>query len=354
MRPLFNRYFHLIFFGLFFALAGCVLLVRPIWDEWVYLELADHVLSSPFNPFDPMLGWIPHPPLLWYLLAVLRSVPRMAPLLISALGIVFLFYVCKRLYGTEVGRLSVAVLVSTVSYLLYSVVTFPDSLLMTFMSMVVLSFLCWIKLEDRKFLWFSGLGLALASMTKYTAVPILSATLLVWLLILRKRFNWANFSRFSAVMAASLLPLVLWVYRLSQFYGDLVHHYFSAYEVFPSNWLSRFMFNLPLFAPIPFLLIGFPLISWARKRPFDLDSKLLLIYSVVIPIFFCFITPEYAIETGPPYFRYSLPMIPALAVISARSLAKEKVLTRLLILCPQFFCASCVSLVTILSATAAG
>lgn len=196
MKRLFNRYFHLIFSGLFFALAGCVLFVSPIWDEWVYLELADHALSSPFKPFDPMLGWVPHPPLLWYLLAALRSVPRMAPLLISTLGIFFLFYVCKRMYGTEVGRLSVAVLVSTVSYLLYSVITFPDGPVMTFMSMVVLSFLCWIKTEDRKFLWFSGLGLALASMTDYTSIPILSATLLVWLIILRKKFNWTKFSDF--------------------------------------------------------------------------------------------------------------------------------------------------------------
>ena len=161
MKPLLNRHFHLIFVGMFFALSGCLLLSPPIWDEWVYLELADHALSSPLNPFHPMLGWVPHPPLLWYLMAAFHPMPRMAPLLVSAICIGFLFYACKRLYGMEVARLSVAVLVSTLSYLLYSVIMFPDGPVMTFMSMAVLSFLCWTKLRDQRFLWCSGLGLAL-------------------------------------------------------------------------------------------------------------------------------------------------------------------------------------------------
>ena len=351
VKPLLNRHFHLIFVGLFFTLSGCLLFAPPIWDEPVYLKLANHALSNPFQPFHPMLGWVPHPPLLWYLMAVFHPVPRMAPLFISAFGILFLFYACKRLYGMEVAKLSVAVLVSTVSYLLYSLVMFPDGPVMTFMAQAVLSLLCWTKLGDRKFLWFSGLGLALASMTDYTSIPVLSVTLFVWLVILRRRFDRRSLFSFFGVMAASLLPLALWGYRLSLYLKsgeNLVYHYFSVYDIFPSSWLSRLMFNLPLFAPVPLLFCGLPLLSWARKRPFDSDSKLLLIYSAIIPLFFCFITPEYAIETGPPYFRYSLPMIPAFSVISARSLAKEKTSIRFLILCFQFLYASCISLATLL------
>jgi len=343
-----SSHFHLIFVALFFALSGCLLSAPPIWDEWVYLQLASQVLSSPFNPFPSMLSWVPHPPLLWYLLAFFHSLPRLVPLLISAVCVGFLFYVCRRLYGDEVAKLSVAVLISTGSYMLYSLVMFPDGSVMVFMAISVLSFLCWIKLGEKKFLCLSGLGLALASLTDYTAVPILLMTFVVWAVFLGRSFDWPKVLKFYGVIAISLLPLAFWVYKLSQIYGNIAYHYSSVYSIFPSSLLPRLTFNIIYFGPYPVLLGGLPLISWVRKAPFDIDSKLLLIYSAIIFIFFLIITPLYA-NASPPYNRYLLPMVPALTVISARNLAKEKPSTRLLILCPQFLGASIFTFLVLLS-----
>ena len=214
---------------------------------------------------------------------------------------------------------------------------FPDLPVASFMALSVISLLAWIKLEDQGFLWLSGLGLALASMTKYTSVPILLATFTAWVIVLRRRFNWINLFKLIVVIAFSLLPLVVWSYNLSSLYGNIVTHYSSTYNIF-LNRIPTFFTNLAHFTPTFFWFGGVPLISWIRKHPFDLDSKLLLIYSAITILVLIFITPESAVA-APPYFRYSLPMIPAITVISSRSLSKEKVSTRFLILCLQFFLA---------------
>ena len=330
LKSFFNRYFHLIFVGLFFAISACLLTVPPIWDEGVYLQLAAHVLSSPFNPFHPILSWVPHPPLLWYLLAVFYSVPRLAPLLASTVCIYFVFYTCKRLYGNEVAKLSVAVLISTFDYLFYSLVMFTDGPVMNFMAVSVLSFLCWEKLGDRSFLGLSGLGLVLASLTKYTAAPIILATFIVWLIILRSKINWLKAFHLVGVIVASLLPLTLWAYTVSKLYGNIIYRFSSVYDLVPTNLILTLISNVVSYFPYTIMLCGLPLISWIRKRSFDLDSKLLIIYLAIVFAFFSFI------NVPTPYYRYLLPMVPVISVISARRLVEEKVSTQIVFLCFQF------------------
>ncbi len=266
----------------------------------------------------------------------------------SIFCICFMFYACRRLYGGDVAKLASAALVSTGSYLLFSLVVFPDGPVMNFMAVSTLSFLCWVKLREQKFLLLMGFGLALAAMSDYTAVPILAVTFLVWLILLRKSFNWFRFFKLLGVVSVALFPLLLWVYFLSQIYGNIALHYSSVDNLFCDNMLLRLALNLVYFGPYVVLLGGFPLVSWIRKTAFDFDSKLLLIYAAVVFTFFLFITPLYA-YAHPPYNRYLLPIIPALTVISARSLAKEKLHARFLILLPQFICASTISALILLS-----
>jgi len=348
LKQFVDRYFHLVFIGLFFALSVFLLFAPPIWDEDVYLRLADHTLSNPSDMFPPMLSWVPQPPLMWYLVAVFSPAPRLAPLVTSVFCVCFLFYACRRLYGGDVAKLASAALVSTGSYLLFSLVVFPDGPVMNFMAVSALSFLCWVKLREQKFLLLLGFGLTLAAMSDYTAVPILSVTFLVWLVIIRKSFNWSRFFKLLGVVSAALLPLLIWINSLSQIYGNIAYHYSSVNNLFSDSMLLRLALNLIYFGSYVVLLGGLPLISWIRKPSFDLDSKLLLIYSATVFTFFLFITPLYA-YANPPYNRYLLPIIPALTVISARSLAKEKLHARFLILLPQFICASAISALILLS-----
>lgn len=342
----------LVFISLFLVLTLSLLWVPPRWDEKVYLD---------FRYFPLNAYWVPHPPLLWYLLAVFSLIPRMAILMCSLVSMLFLFYACKRLYGVKIAGLAVAILAANWLYMLLgSLVIFTDGPVTAFMTISTISFLCWLKLDEQKFLLISGLGLALATITKYTAAPIILATSFIWLIAVGKRLERAKVLKMLGVAAISLLPLVYWIYLLYKTFGNFVSYYSTVYDIFPSislltifsplhsasfhvrSYLPLFAFNIGYYAVWTFVLANFPLISWVRQRQFDFDSKLLLAYIVVIFILFVVIQKQ---DIG--NFRYILPMAPSLAIISAKNMVKEKMWLRFSILFVQFLCASIITYVAL-------
>jgi len=344
----------LIFISLFLVLTLSLLWVPPRWDEGVYLTFN----SFPLNPTG---HWVPHPPLLWYLLAVFSPMPRVAILTISLVSMLFLFYACKRLYGAKIAQLTVAILATNWLYMLLgSLVMFTDGPVTAFMTISTVSFLCWLKLDEQKFLLISGLGLALASITKYTAAPIILVTSFVWLTVLEKRLGRGKILKMLGVAAVSLLPLVIWFYVLYQTFENFVGYYSALYDFFPStslltvfsplyfatfqlrSYLPIFAFNIGYYSVWTFVLANFSLISWVRQRQFDLDSKLLLAHIAVIFLLFVLIQKQ---DFG--NFRYILPMAPSLAIISAKNMIKEKAWLRFLIVFTQFLCASIITYVAL-------
>lgn len=352
LRKLVYQNVDLIFIGLFLVLTLSLLWVPPRWDEGVYLN---------FDYFPLKSLWVPHPPLLWYLLAVFSMVPRMAILMLSVVTMLFLFYACKRLYGAKIARLAVAILATTWLYMLLgSLVIFTDGPVTAFMTISTISFLCWLKLSEQKFLLISGLGLALASLTKYTAAPIILATAFVWLIVLGKRWERTKILEMVGVATVSLLPLAIWLYALYQAYGNFVGYYSSLYDFFPStnlttvfsslcfapfhlrSYLPLFAFNIGYYAVWTFVLANFSLVSWVRQRQFDLDSKLLLAHIAIVFLLFVVIQKQ---DIG--NFRYILPMAPSIAIISAKNMVKEKAWIRFSIIFAQFLCASIITYVAL-------
>jgi len=333
MKSLVRRHFDLLFVGLFFALGMLLLWVPPRWDEGIYLGLANNVLRNPLNPLQyslSQLRWVPAPPLLWYLVALFYSLPRMAPLLVSTLAVVYLFYASKRLYGREVAGLAAAALVTNWLFMICSFIIFTDGVVSAFMGVAVVSFLCWANLKEKKFLLFCGLGLALASMSKYTAAPILLVTFVVWLILLRKRFTESEVLQLFSVVAISLIPAAYWIYQLSQFYGNPLYHYGALYELFSSDYLLLPLLNIVYYLPWVFTLVEFQWIAWLRQRQFDSNSKLVLIYAAIVIGFFSLLNAQ--------QFRYLLPMVPPLSIVSATNLVKEKPTVRFSILSAQLVC----------------
>jgi len=342
----------LIFISLFFILTLSLLWVPPRWDERIYLT---------FDYFPLNAHWVPHPPLLWYLLEVFSLMPRMAILATSLVSMLFLFYACKRLYGAKIGGSAVAILATNWLYMLLgNLVMFTDGPVTAFMTISTISFLCWLKLDEQKFLLISGLGLALASLTKYTAAPIILATSIVWLTVMEKHLGRDKILKMLGVAAVSLLPLVYWIYVLYQSYGNFVGYYSALYDLFPStnlltifslpyfasfhlrSYFPLFAFNIGYYAVWTFVLANFSLISWVRQRQFDSDSKLLLAHIAIIFLLFVIIHKQ---DIG--NFRYVLPMAPSIAVISAKNMVKEKAWLRFLILFAQFLCASIITYVAL-------
>jgi len=283
----------------------------------------------------------------------------MAILTLSLVSMLFLFYACKRLYGTKIAGLSVAILATNWLYMLLgSLVMFTDGPVTAFMTISTISFLCWLKLSEQKFLLISGLGLALASLTKYTAAPIILATSIVWLTALEKRLDRDKVLKMLGVAAVSLLPLAYWIYVVYQTYGSFVGHYSTLPSFFPSislltifsplyfapfhlrSYFSIAAFNIGYYSVWTLVLTNFSLISWVRQRQFDLDSKLLLAHIAVVLFLFAIITKQ---DIG--NFRYVLPMAPSIAVISAKNMMKEKPWLRFSIIFTQFLCASVITYV---------
>ncbi len=294
-------------------------------------QIASH---DPLNPINPMLSWVPHPPLGWYLMAGLIFMPRLVSVFASVLCMGFLYHVSKRLYGGDVAKISLVFLLSTNGYMLFSSVAHLDILLTSFMSVSVLSFLSWVRLDERKYLALAGLGLALASMTKYTAAPILLGTFFIWLVFLRKKIGTSKFFVAMAVLAVSLIPLFLWIYTLTFTYGDPVHNYSQVYSLFPSD-AFQVGINLLVYTLSVISLWGLPFLSWLIRRPFDADTKLLFVYMAVLFSFFVLITPASAVLYS-CQSRYSLPIVPATTIISGKSLTKEKPTYRLIVMILQF------------------
>jgi len=244
--------------------------------------------------------------------------------------------------------------------ILGSLVIFTDGPVTAFMTISIISFLCWLKLGEQKFLLISGLGLALASLTKYTAAPIILAISIIWLTSFEKSLERAKILKMLGVVVVSLLPLAVWFYALYRAQGDFVGYYSSLYNPFPStnllntfstlhfvpfhlrSFLPTFAFNIGYYAVWTFVLANFSLISWMRQREFDLDSKLLLVYMAIIFLLFAIINKQ---DIG--NFRYVLPMAPSIAIISAKNMVKEKAWLRFLIIFAQFLCASVITYVTL-------
>jgi 4-amino-4-deoxy-L-arabinose transferase-like glycosyltransferase len=340
MAPNIKNYLYqnldIIFVSLFLIVTLSLLWVPARWDEWAYLDFV-------WFPLNPSGWWVPHPPLLWYLLAAFSPIPRMAILMCSLVSMLFLFYACKRLYGAKIAGLAVTILATNWLYMLLgSLVMFTDGPVTVFMTISTISFLCWLKLDEQKFLLISGLGLALASVTKYTAAPIILATSVVWLIISKKRLVPTKILKMLGVAAVSLVPLVIWFYALYQTYGNFIAHYSTLYDTYPSTSLATFAFNIGYYAIWTLALANVYLISWVRQRQFDLDSKLLLAHIMVIFLLFAILNKQ---DFG--NFRYVLPMAPSIAIISAKNMIKEKGWLRFLIILVQFLCASVISYVAL-------
>jgi len=364
----------LVFIILFSVFTSSLLWVPPRWDESVYLDFS-------YFPLNPTGHWVPHPPLLWYFLAIFGQTPQIVPhpslpwrslvtvstmprktiLICSLACMFFLFYACKRLYGAKTAILAVALLATNWLYMLLgSLIMFTDGPVTAFMAISTISFLCWLKLDEQKFLLISGLGLALASLTKYTAAPIILATSFVWLIILEERLDLAKILKMLGVAAVSLLPLAIWLYALYQRLGNFVGYYSTLYTFLPStglltifsplsfaslysrSYLPIFAFNIGYYAVWIIVLGNFSFIPWLRQHQFDLDSKLLLAHIAVIFLLFVFLNKQ---DVGD--FRYVLPMAPSLAIISAKNLIKEKAWLRFSIIFIQFLCASVITYVAL-------
>lgn len=94
---------------------------------------------------------------------------RLPILIFNALMLLFFYFLLKKLFSRNVAVISVILIGLSPILLGISTIINPDSLLWTFMPLAIISWLINLKIKNKKYLYFSGIFLGLAILTKYVA-----------------------------------------------------------------------------------------------------------------------------------------------------------------------------------------
>ena len=290
-----------------------------IWDEWLYFELAEHVAQDPLDPLPEGYTWIPHPPLLWYLICPFRPVPRLAILLTSCLCLLAVYLTAKELYGRRAASYAVAATLASWNFIMYSIVLFTDMVMASFTSISALAFLLWLEKRREKHLLLACLAYALASLTKYTAIPVLLATFLLGFLISREELTARDVAKAVSGLALASIPVALWVHHISSTVGGgFLAYYSSIYRHEGITVLQDAVFYARYMA----LTIGVPLVLWVKDaRKFD--RKLSFLAAYVLVNFISLVLLRTVLSMYQIYDRYLLPVGPVAALISGKFISDE-------------------------------
>jgi 4-amino-4-deoxy-L-arabinose transferase-like glycosyltransferase len=310
----------------FFNGLGNIGLLGP--DEPRYASVAREMYQSGdfVTPRLHGMVWFEKPVLLYWAAAVSFAVfgvsefaVRLPSAVAASVGVFFIYFVCRRLWGQGVGMAASVILASCVGYLAFARAASMDMLLAVCLTLALLSFLMGYNTSDpeRKrwfaaFYAFIGLGV-LAKGPIAILLPVLS--LAGYLLLRGRRGEWREWRPLYAVIIFLIAaPWFVAVIRSNGF--EFVRVFFINHNVerFTSTMHGHerpFYFYLP-----DLLLLTFP---WsftlipALRRTLDRNDRILLWFAVVPIVFFSF--------SGSKLPGYILPSVPPIAILCARAIS---------------------------------
>jgi len=315
-----EKYIHLLFLVPAACFWARFINHHLIWDEWLYVALADGVLKDPLTPLPSDYAWVPHPPLLWYLICLFRPMPRLAILTTSIICLIATSLIARRLHGPLAAKYAIAALLASWNYITFSLVVFTDMVVASFMAVSALAFLAWLERRGDELLFISSIAYSLASLSKYTAVPILLSTFALWLLARRRRLERAEIVKAISSLVLANIPLVLWIYYLMGITGgNLIGYYSSVYKYEGMAILE----DLAFYACYTLLSIGMPLLLWLKNvKKLGSQEKLIIAYVLINLLFFSSLRTVFHLYQI--YDRYLLPINPLAALMSGKLLAMEE------------------------------
>ncbi|MGA2548808.1 MAG: glycosyltransferase family 39 protein [Burkholderiaceae bacterium] len=331
----------LVFFAVWFGALAPRHLAKT--DEGRYAEIPREMVSSGdwITPRLDGLKYFEKPPLQYWATALAFEVfgpgewtTRLWTGLSGFLGVVFVAYTARRLYGGVVGLYASAVLASAMLYFLMAHVATLDMGVTFFMTAGLCSTLLARQAEDgnvaRGWMMLTWAFLALAVLSKGLEGIVLPGCVFVLYLVTTR--DWALLKRVEP-WRGGLLFLVIsvpWFVWVSQRNPEFPHFFFihEHFERFLTHEHHR---EGPIWYFIPILLVGF--LPWTFVLPAALlnawrethlpsrgasgrfmPARLLLLWSGFIFVFFSL--------SGSKLPSYILPIFPALAILSGAYLAK--------------------------------
>ncbi|EQD25124.1 MAG: 'Glycosyl transferase, family 39, partial [Leptospirillum sp. Group IV 'UBA BS'] len=277
-------------------------------DEAYYWTWSLHPALSYFD-HPPMIAWI-----LWlstHLFGTNRWGIRFPSLLISVLIGVFLYRMAKEMLRDRWAGLWAVFLVSAT--LLFSAGSFlitPDSIVILFFLLTLLSFWRAIDRNSGREMLLSGLWFGLGLLSKYTMV-LLGPLLVLFLLLDPRGRSWFRRPSLWGAGALALLlftPVILW--NSQQAWGSFRfqwHHGMQAHQMAPLDGLCDYLGGqLGVMTPIVYLiLLGAGVVAGIRL--FRTPSRPLLflwVTSYPILLFFAYSSLKAKVEANWPVEGY--------------------------------------------------
>lgn len=278
----------------------------PVPDDVDFLGSADilrgqAILSSPENTGDRLL-----------------QQTRIPFVLLGMLLGYLVFRFSSELYGTKSGIISLIFYSFCPNMIALSSLAVPDLPLTLFTFMLFYFLWRGFYAGDRRAHWLSGLALGLALLSKYTALLLIPAGLVVCL-IQPKEMRKKVFSTVLVVSAvASIILLSGYFFDITpyllgiklQMNSSQIADVFLLGENSTSGWWYYYFVIFPLKTPLPVLLLFiFASVLAYRKRGNERRGLLVLVIPIIAFFSFFCILPKCSV------LRYILPIYPFIFVM---------------------------------------
>jgi 4-amino-4-deoxy-L-arabinose transferase-like glycosyltransferase len=303
--------------------------IRPLYkaDESRYGEISREMVASG-DWLTPRLNgfkYFEKPPLQYWTTAALFEilgerdwVARLSTALLGFAGIALTFFAANRLFGPPTGAYAAAILAGSPLYVVLGQVNTLDMCVTFFLSAAMFA------LAMRRMLWF-WIACALAVLSKGLIGIVLPAGAVAVYIVLRRDREFVTRLRPVAGGALFLALAAPWFIAVSAANPEFAHFFFvqEHFERFTTEMHQRvhpWWYFVPVLAAgmAPWLVpLGHAALRALRRKnrdsPYFPDAEALLwCWALVVFVFFSISSSKL-----PPYI---LPIVPALAVLAARSL----------------------------------
>ena len=301
--------------------------INPLWwDEAIYMGLAENLYHNRTYTFNFGNQEKFRPPIYPLTLAALFTItgpsetaPIHLNLLITILTAITTYFLAKELFSSKKISLTSAILaVTSQQYIFWTskILTEPLAILLTTISLLIFTKIT----KNKKTTLYPLLGfiLALAFLTRYP-LSLLPIYFILWLLATDRNHIKENRKKIMQGLTIFLLTLTPWLYQSCIAYNNPlgaalynIHQVNDLYEPGPKTYyLSNFYTHLPYLGPLFTLGI---LLSILGKNPKTKKEQYFLICWFAITLLLLSFT------ISQKFFRYFLIALPAIAIISAKTL----------------------------------
>ena len=236
------------------------------------------------------LSYYDHPPMIAYLIRLTTLFSnkeifiRLAAVICSTTTIVMMYKTSKCLFNQKTADITVVLALAWPLLEGTFFITTIDSPLLMFWSITLYCLARGLILGEKKFIYFSGIALGCALLSKYTAILILPGVLIFLLLTPSKRhLLWGKDVYFALLLAMLVFsPVIIWNYQHDWVsFAFQFHHGVASDKQINLAGLGDYIGSL-LGAANPFISIPLLVFIYIKRKHILHDQRYLFLLSIFI------------------------------------------------------------------------